>query len=129
MAIIRSILSVFILLVDWVTTPRGITRDAATQTAIDASMAGLTLYQYRACPFCVKVRREAKRESLNLVTKDAKRSEAAKKELLAGGGILKVPCLRIENKQGGVEWLYESAEIISYLKSKLAAPEQTALPN
>ncbi|MFT4520993.1 MAG: glutaredoxin [Halioglobus sp.] len=125
MAIIRSILGNLILLINWITTPRGIKRDATTQMAIDASMSGLTLYQYKACPFCVKVRRAAKRDSLKLVTKDAKRSEAAKKELLAGGGVLKVPCLRIEDKQGGFEWMYESTEIISFLENRFAGTEHS----
>jgi glutaredoxin len=126
MAIIRSILGTLILLIDWITTPRGIKREAAAQRAIDAQMSGLTLYQYKACPFCVKVRRKAKHLSLNLVTKDAKRSEEAKEGLLAGGGILKVPCLRIENRQGGVEWMYESTDIINYLENRFAVPEHTS---
>jgi len=127
MAIIHKILGAIILLLNWITTPRGIKRDDAAQSAIDASMSGLTLYQYKACPFCVKVRRAAKRASLNLTTKDAKRSDTAKAELLAGGGILKVPCLRIENTQGSVEWLYESSAIINYLESRFAAPEPIKL--
>ncbi|MFT5482074.1 MAG: hypothetical protein ACI9GW_000721, partial [Halieaceae bacterium] len=43
MTIIRSILGNLILLINWITTPRGIKRDATTQMAIDASMSGLTL--------------------------------------------------------------------------------------
>ena len=121
MAIIRSILGTLILLLDWITTPRGIRRDVATQKAIDDSLSGLTLYQYKACPFCVKVRRAAKRQSLKIATRDAKRSETAKEELLAGGGVLKVPCLRIESEEGEVQWLYESGNIIQHLNQQASA--------
>jgi glutathione S-transferase len=42
--------------------------------------------------------------------------------LLAGGGELKVPCLRVEGVRGQVEWIYESSDIICYLEDKLVAP-------
>jgi len=35
--------------------------------------------------------------------------------LLQGGGKTQVPCLRIEQEDGSVEWMYESNDIISYL--------------
>lgn len=35
--------------------------------------------------------------------------------LVAGGGMTQVPCLRIENADGNVEWMYESDDIIRYL--------------
>ncbi|MBE9538298.1 MAG: glutathione S-transferase N-terminal domain-containing protein [Proteobacteria bacterium] len=118
MFIIRWILGTLILSINWLTTPRGVKRDAVAQAAIDEQTGNLALYQYKACPFCVKVRREMKRQSLNIETRDAKRSEAVKQELLAGGGLLKVPCLRIENNQGQVQWMYESTDIIDYLSGR-----------
>ena len=42
-----------------------------------------------------------KRNDLNIETRDVKRSESAKSELLAGGGDLKVPCLRIGEGERG----------------------------
>ncbi len=51
MALIRLILGKLILLLDWVFTPRSITRDPAQQALIDGQTASLTLYQYQACPF------------------------------------------------------------------------------
>lgn len=36
--------------------------------------------------------------------------------LMQGGGKTQVPCLRIEQADGGVEWMYESDDIIQYLK-------------
>lgn len=42
-------------------------------------------------------------------------------ELVAGGGKGQVPCLRIENAGGEVRWMYESIDIISYLKGGLTS--------
>ena len=121
MAIIRLILGKLILLFNWLFTPRGIKRDREVQASIDAQTADLALYQYQACPFCVKVRRAMKRQSLKIETRDVKRSHSAREELLAGGGDLKVPCLRIEDDQGQTEWMYESGEIIEYLQNRYAS--------
>lgn len=117
MQIIRWILGRLILLINFLTPPRGVKRSAAAQAEVDAQTQHLVLYQYHACPFCVKVRRAFKRHSLNIETRDAKRSEQYKQELVAGGGALKVPCLRIEN-HGTTEWLYESSAIIAYVESR-----------
>ena len=120
MRIIRGVLGALILFFDWVFTPKGIKRDAEVQQAIDEQTAGLTLYQYKACPFCVKVRRAMKRHTLNIQTRDAKRSESSRKELIEGGGKLKVPCLRVEEKNGDVRWIYESSAIIGFLENGLS---------
>ena len=82
---------------------------------------GLALYQYKACPFCVKVPRAMMRQSLSIETLDVKRSETAWGELLAGGGDLKVPCLRVEGGDAQVEWLYKSVHIIGYLEDRFVA--------
>jgi len=123
MAIIRWILGSLILTFNWLFTPRGVKRSANAQADIDEQTAKLALYHYRACPFCVKVRRAMKRQSLNIDSRDVKRSEAAREQLLAGGGNLKVPCLRIEDEQGGVEWMYESTDIVNYLNSRFSIEE------
>ena len=120
MAVIRFILGAIILFLNWITTPRGIVRDSATQSAIDHQTQNLTLYEYRACPFCVKVRRAMKRQSLNIERRDAKRCANSRQELLSGGGQLKVPCLFIDNGDGNTQWLYESDDIISYLQSRFS---------
>ena len=126
MAIIRWLLGSLILFINWVFTPRATRRAANEQAAIDEQTHSLTLYQYKACPFCVKVRRTMKRQTLNIETRDAKRSDSAKEELIAGGGLLKVPCLRIE-ESGEVSWMYESKAIIEYLERKFATADQTAV--
>lgn len=121
MRIIRLVLGKLILLLNWVFTPRGVKRDPALQASIDDQTATLTLYQYAACPFCVKVRRSMKRQSLNIETRDVKRSESAREELLTGAGNLKVPCLRIDGVDGQTQWMVESKDIIGYLEDRFSS--------
>ncbi|OUS40995.1 hypothetical protein A9R00_03185, partial [Oleispira antarctica] len=73
MRIVRAILGALILFFDWVFTPRGIKRDAGVQAKVNQQTSDLALYHYKACPFCVKVRRSMKRNSLDIQTHDAKR--------------------------------------------------------
>ena len=118
MAIIRFILGKLILLCDWAFPPRAIKRDPIQQAKIDRETNDLTLYQYAACPFCVKVRRAMKRQALRIDTRDVKRAPDAREELLGGGGLLKVPCLRIRDDAGQAQWMYESGDIIDYLSER-----------
>ena len=120
MHIIHKILGAVILMADWLTSPKGIQRSKSSQALVDQQTKAITLYQFKACPFCVKVRRAIKRQSLAIETRDAKRCEKAKQALLAGGGKLKVPCLKVENDDGGTNWIYESTEIINYLEQRFA---------
>ena len=121
MALIRFILGKLILFFNWLFSPRKTRRDPDVQAAIDAQTSSLVLYQYEACPFCVKVRRAMKRHALQIETRDVKRSDTAREELLAGGGNLKVPCLRIEDGDRGYRWMYESSDIVHYLESRFFA--------
>ncbi len=128
MAFIRALIGSLILFFNWLFTPRGIKREADEQARINEQTRNLTLYQYKACPFCVKVRRTMKRLSLDIETRDAKRADSAKQELLAGGGKLKVPCLRIDDGQHEVRWMYESAQIIEYLEGRFAGDQLNISP-
>jgi len=119
MFVIRWILGSLILFFDWLFTPKEIKRSVDAQQRIDQQTSGLALYQYKACPFCVKVRRAMKRNSLNIQTFDAKRSEAAREELVNGTGKLKVPCLRVE-EDSEVLWMFESSDIIRYLEERFS---------
>lgn len=114
--IIRVILGQAILLGDALSRPRPIQRDASTQANIDQTCTSLSLYQFHACPFCVKTRRTIQRLNLPITLIDAK-VEPHKSTLLAQGGSPKVPCLRIESEKG-VEWMYESNDIISYMEKR-----------
>jgi len=120
MAFIRWFLGRIILVVDFLFHPRGLKREPQLQAQLDKETAKLSLYQYAACPFCVKVRWAMQRNSLNIETKDAKRKPQFAEELVAGGGQLKVPCLRIEEQDGSTTWMYESSDIMAYLEQRFS---------
>ena len=118
--IIRILLGPIILFWDLVTTPKGIERPEIEQDEIDRKTQSLVLYQFRTCPFCIKVRRAMKRLSLNIEIRDAQRNIENREELLLGGGAIKVPCLQITEADGEVRWMYESDDINDYLKQRFA---------
>ena len=119
MRLIRFIIGRIILLLDFLTRPSPIKRIREDQDSVDAAISGLSLYQFNACPFCVKVRRHMRRRSLNIKLKDAKGNIEIKNELIRKGGKYKVPCLRIESNTKEVIWLYSSDEICAFLDEKL----------
>ena len=117
---IRRVIGPVMLLIDKLTTPKGIQRPDAEQQQINEITKNMALYQFKTCPFCMKVRREIKRQSLNIELRDAQHNQQHRTQLLEGGGQVKVPCLKINNEQGQESWLYESDKIIDYLKQKVA---------
>ncbi|NVD08900.1 glutaredoxin [Vibrio sp. JPW-9-11-11] len=119
MKFIRWFLGRVILLLNFVFSPSGVKRSAQEQQAIDHKAQSLALYQFEACPFCVKVRRALKRQSVDIDLRDAKNNPTHRAELETGGGKVKVPCLRIE-KGDQVEWMYESSDIVAYLEKEFA---------
>jgi len=119
MRVIRFVLGNIILFLNWLIQPRALKRDVGLQKLVDQQTKTLTLYQYNACPFCVKVRRQILRLGLNIELKDAQNDTQAKNELLQGGKQLQVPCLRIQEGEN-VKWLYESGDINAYLQKRFA---------
>jgi glutaredoxin len=91
-----------------------------------AAAKGLALYQFHACPFCVKTRRTLHRLNVPVALRDAKNDPVHRQALLEGGGRVKVPCLRIE-EGGKVTWMYESKVIIAYLDERFAASAERIL--
>jgi len=118
---IRIILGPIILFIDKITTPRGIKRPHDEQQKIDKEAGKLILYQFNTCPFCIKVKRNNKRLSLKIETRDAQHNPIHREELLQGGGKIKVPCLKIIDEEGNDSWLYESNDILQYLQGRFAA--------
>ncbi|MEH6454295.1 MAG: glutathione S-transferase N-terminal domain-containing protein [Psychromonas sp.] len=118
MFIIRWLLGRIILLLNFIFPPKKRKRDPEDQQKIDLQTQTMQLYQYQACPFCVKVRRGMRRQGLNISTIDAKQ-QANKTILEKEGGKIKVPCLRIE-ENNNVTWLYESSAIIEHLNKRFA---------
>ena len=119
MKYIRLVIGQIILSADFLTRPMPIVRDQNEQDKIDEMTSGMSLYQFKACPFCVKVRRHLRRYSLNVELKDAKNDVGVKHELIREGGKHKVPCLRIVTDTNDVKWLYSSDNICSFLDSEL----------
>ena len=78
--------------------------------------AHLALYEHELCGFCQMVRRSTRDIDLEVESRNILREPGRREELIEGGGKGMVPCLRIEYPDGRVEWLYESADIIDYLK-------------
>ena len=113
---LRFILEPFILLWDKLSVPKGIERTAEAQEAIDQKTKNLSMYQFNSCPFCIKVRRQMKRLSLNIPLLDAQHDQQHRDDLQYGGGEIKVPCLKIVSDSGEVTWMYESNDIIQYLQ-------------
>lgn len=121
MKLIRNILGKAIIFFDNTFAPTPVKRSAEAQAMIDEKTKNLALYQYHMCPFCVKVRRTMKRLNLNIELRDAKGNETFADELVREGGKKQVPCLRIQNADGTVNWMYESDTINQYLESLTAA--------
>lgn len=122
MSIVRWILGRIILLLDWLTRPSPPQRPAEEQQALDRQTANLALYQFEACPFCVKTRRAIRRLGLNIALHDARNDATRRQELERNGGRIQVPCLRIQQDDGSVRWLYESTDIINYLQGRFGQP-------
>lgn len=117
---LRIVIGPFILLGEIMTTPKGVVRQPEEQHQVDQQCRGLILYQFRACPFCIKVRKEIRRLSLNIELRDAQNDLSNRTALLQGGGQIKVPCLKITDELGNIQWMYESSDIIKYLHERFA---------
>jgi len=117
---LRIALGQLIVFLDWITRPRKLKRPDAAQVEVEQAAAGLQLFQFHACPFCVKTRRTLHKLNVPVALRDAKNDAQARAELEQQGGKIKVPCLRIE-ENGQSTWLYESKAIIAYLNGRFAA--------
>ena len=117
---LRNGLGMIIVGVDWLTRPKAIVRTPEKQAQAQTVVNGLSLYQLHACPFCVKTRRAIHQLNVDVELRDIGKNTNYRQELEALGGRVMVPCLRIDEADG-VRWLYESNDIISYLKQQLAA--------
>jgi len=115
---LRLVLTPFMLLSEKLSTPESVTRTAEEQARADEASKHLALYQFSACPFCIKVRKEIARLGLNIEARDAQHNPQHRAELEAGGGRVKVPCLKIHQDDGGERWLFESAEIKAWLQER-----------
>ena len=113
--LLRLILTPFMLISEKLSTPKAIERSPEEQAKVDKATQNLALYQFRACPFCIKVRKEMARLGLNIERRDAQHDPEHREALLKGGGAVKVPCLLIVDEQGEEQWMYESGDINAWL--------------
>ncbi len=117
---LRIILGPMLLLKEKLTQPKGIVRPQAAQQSADLQCNSLALYHYKTCPFCMKVRQEIGRLSLNIHRVDAQPPGADREALTREGGQTKVPCLKITDEAGNSRWLYDSTVIVGYLRGRFA---------
>ena len=113
MKFVRYILGNLLLFINKLTLPKRVKRANDEQKLLEQKLQGLSIYEFKMCPFCIKVRRYLHRQNLPIPLKDAKNSPY-REELLHGGGKIQVPCLKIQNEDGSSSWLYESLDIIDY---------------
>ena len=77
------------------------------------------LYYFATCPFCIKALLQLRLLGIKVPLKNIHRHRQYASELLEGGGKIQVPCLRIDDGQSQSRWLYESSDIVRYLKQRL----------
>ena len=94
----------------------------ACQAGYNASMTETyQLFKYDTCPFCLRVMRSLQElPEVEVVLRDIYTEPGAMKELMQGGGRTTTPCLRID-RDGEVQWMYESLDIMAYLQQQATA--------
>ncbi|QTF90854.1 glutaredoxin [Halomonas sp. BM-2019] len=122
---LRLVLAPVVLIAEKLSTPKAIERSPEAQAEVERTCESLALYQFRTCPFCVKVRKEIARLGLPIEVRDAQLDLEHRQALAEGGGRLKVPCLKITRDDGPTEWLYESDAINAWLHRRFgeASPQ------
>ncbi len=114
----RNGLGAIIAFVSWLIPVSKIKRSEDQQQAVDKQTLNIELYQFFACPFCIKTRRAIRRLNLKIVTRDAQnRQSIYRAELLEATGKTQVPCLKITSGSK-VTWMLETNEIIAYLEKR-----------
>jgi len=81
-------------------------------------MSSYALYYYDQCPFCQMVLREMRNLPVQVELKNTMKDPQNRQDLIQGGGRSTVPCLRITDENNQVQWLYESRDIVQYLKNQ-----------
>jgi len=84
------------------------------------NLEDLTLYHFESCPYCLFVRDTLEEMELQIKLKDVRENPKFKSELIRGGGKQTVPCLHIKGKGVSEKWMYESQDIVSFLKETFA---------
>ena len=123
---VRLVLSPILLASEKMSKPTAMVRSPDKKAEVDAACDQLALYQFQSCPFCIKVRKEITRLGLKIELRDARNDPEHRQALEAGGGRIKVPCLRITSEDGQDEWLYESSAINAWLHARFGDAQHQA---
>ena len=89
--LIRNLLGGIIAAVDFVTRGSKLKRTADAQKQVEAELQNLSLFQFFACPFCIKTRRAMYKMNLPIVKRNASQGSPFRDELLQGGGKVQTP--------------------------------------
>lgn len=117
---VRWVLGQIIIFIDWITRPKPVQRSAEAQAEVDEQTKNMALYEFQMCPFCVKTRRQIHRLGLKIENRDARNNPKWNEELIEQGGKYQVPCLKITEADGTVQWMYESTDINKYLEDRFS---------
>ncbi|CAN5243040.1 glutathione S-transferase N-terminal domain-containing protein [soil metagenome] len=118
---LRILLGPVMLIKERLSRPTAVQRAPAQQAEVDRQcQESLTLYQFKTCPFCIKVRQEMRRLALPITRLDAQHEALNRAALLQGSGATKVPCLKITEASGSVRWLNDSGAIVDYLRGRFS---------
>lgn len=118
--ILRQGMGRIIIFADWLSRPQPVKRSDEAQQLVEEKTRNLVLYQFYACPFCVKTRRAIRRLNLPIEFRNAQLGSEWRSDLEKEGGKIQVPSLKITEKNGKENWLYESDNIIRYLEKEFA---------
>lgn len=102
--------------VSFIFSPKTIKRTIDAQKIVDEKTKNIEMYQFFACPFCIKTRRTIRALNLNIITREVSSGEY-REELLKNGGKVQAPCLKITDDDK-VQWMYESSVIVDYLNQE-----------
>jgi glutathione S-transferase len=91
--------------------------EAGKKKAAKKSLPGHTLYHFYVSPACRRTRQAIYECGYDIPFKEVLTDEPAWMELVKEGGKDQVPCMRIDGPTGA-KWMYESADIIQYLKNR-----------
>jgi glutaredoxin len=114
---LRNLVGGILVIFDLITRGTKLKRMPEAQQEIDRDAQSMILYQFFACPFCIKTRRAIYKMNVPIAKRSASKGSPYRDELSSGGGKIQTPCLRIEDN-GEIQWLYESSEIIKYLQKR-----------
>jgi len=76
----------------------------------------LSLYYQDTCPFCQWVLPKIDATGVQVELRNIDLEPAFRAELIREGGKAQVPCLKIERRGEEDVWLYESADIVTWMK-------------